>query len=124
MAPRIALGERLLVDTPVYRAFGLRAELRLATGSDAATVIAAIRQDLDDRIEGKNGRPRWPLARDIDATTIGGWIRRISGVAGLGRVTLLGAGGMPLAGDRLSVGKGELPRLTGPVDLVIAGRTA
>jgi hypothetical protein len=109
---RLAIAERLLVVAPVYRRFRIAVRATAVTGEVPAAVSAAIGRDLADRLTptGKRGA-RWPLGRDVDATAVGGWIRRVAGVARVDGVTLLDEAGRPLASDTLAVARGELPRL-------------
>ena len=123
LTPRIAIGERLLVEAPVYRDFRIEAEVMVAPSRRAEEVVGAIQRDLAERFGVvKSARPAWPLGRDVDATAIGGWIRRVDGVAGVLAVTLRDKSGRAL--DSLRVGRGELPRLVASAKVAIAAGSA
>ena len=123
LTPRIAIGERLLVEAPVYRDFRIEAEVTVAASRRAEEVVGAIQRDLAERFGVvKSARPAWPLGRDVDATAIGGWIRRVDGVAGVLAVTLRDNSGRAL--DSVRVGRGELPRLIAPAKVAIAAGSA
>ncbi|MFL5140887.1 MAG: hypothetical protein ACJ8C9_19850 [Microvirga sp.] len=123
LTPRIAIGERLLVEAPIYRDFRIEAEVTVAASRRAEEVVGAIQRDLAERFGVvKSARPAWPLGRDVDATAIGGWIRRVDGVAGVLAVTLRDNSGRAL--DSLRVGRGELPRLIAPARVAIAAGSA
>jgi hypothetical protein len=123
LTPRIAIGERLLVEAPVYRDFRIEAEVTVAASRRTEEVVGAIQRDLAERFGVvKSARPAWPLGRDVDATAIGGWIRRLDGVAGVLAVTLRDNSGRAL--DSLRVGRGELPRLIAPATVAIAAGNA
>ena len=123
LTPRIAIGERLLVEAPVYRDFRIEAEVTVAASRRAEEVVGAIQRDLAERFGVvKSARPAWPLGRDVDATALGGWIRRVDGVAGVLAVTLRDNSGRAL--DSVRVGRGELPRLIAPAKVAIAAGSA
>jgi hypothetical protein len=112
LTPRIALGERLVVASPIYRRFRVTARLIALPGRDPAVLAEAARRDLADRINpiGTRGAD-WPLGRDVTATMVAGWLRRIDGVAEVTAPALLDERGAPLADGLLPVGRGELPLL-------------
>ncbi|MFL5222615.1 MAG: hypothetical protein ACJ8CH_03945 [Microvirga sp.] len=123
LTPRIAIGERLLVEAPVYRDFRIEVEVTVAASRRAEEVVGAIQRDLAERFGVvKSARPAWPLGRDVEATAIGGWIRRVAGVAGVLAVTLRDNSGRAL--DSLPVGRGELPRLIAPAKVAFAAGSA
>ncbi|MFL5006427.1 MAG: hypothetical protein ACJ8DK_13895 [Microvirga sp.] len=123
LTPRIAIGERLLVEAPIYRDFRIEAEVTVAASRRAEEVVGAVQRDLAERFGViKSARPAWPLGRDVDVTAIGGWIRRVDGVAGVLAVTLRDNSGRAL--DSLRVGRGELPRLIAPARVAIAAGSA
>ncbi|MFL5212897.1 MAG: hypothetical protein ACJ8DH_03285 [Microvirga sp.] len=123
LTPRIAIGERLLVEAPIYRDFRIEAEVTVAASRRAEEVVGAVQRDLAERFGViKSARPAWPLGRDVDVTAIGGWIRRVAGVAGVLAVTLRDNSGRAL--DSLRVGRGELPRLIAPARVAIAAGSA
>ena len=123
LTPRIAIGERLLVEAPVYRDFRIEAEVTVAASRRAEEVVGAIQRDLAERFGVvKSARPAWPLGRDVDATAIGGWIRRVDGVAGVLAVTLRDNSGRAL--NSLPVGRGELPRLIAPAKVAVVAGSA
>ncbi|MFL5197767.1 MAG: hypothetical protein ACJ8BE_12730 [Microvirga sp.] len=123
LTPRIAIGERLLVEAPIYRDFRIEAEVTVAASRRAEEVVGAVQRDLAERFGViKSARPAWPLGRDVDVTAIGGWIRRVDGVAGVLAVTLRDNSGRAL--DSLRVGRGELPRFIAPAKVAIAAGSA
>ncbi|MFL5219643.1 MAG: hypothetical protein ACJ8DO_13405 [Microvirga sp.] len=123
LTPRIAIGERLLVEAPIYRDFRIEAEVTVAASRRAEEVVGAVQRDLAERFGViKSARPAWPLGRDVDVTAIGGWIRRVAGVAGVLAVTLRDNSGRAL--DSLPVGRGELPRLIAPAKVAFAAGSA
>ena len=121
LAPRIALGERLLVEAPVLRPFGLAVSVEIETGGDPAQVKAAIGRAIGDRLAGNASHGQWPLGRDVDGTAIAGWVRRIAGVRRVVNVALVAENGSAMPGDALAVGRGELPDLRGQVEVTIVG---
>ncbi|MBT2245731.1 hypothetical protein JQK15_19640 [Sphingobium sp. BHU LFT2] len=116
LRPRIAIGERLLVVAPVYRPFTLAIAAGLAPGQNGVMVKAAVAQMIADRFALSD--PRWPLGRDVEAAAITGWVRRIAGVAAPVTVSIITDTG-PV--ERLSVGRGELPRLGASAVISIGG---
>jgi hypothetical protein len=119
LAPRVPLGERLVVASPRYRRFRLRARLVARVGLRPDDVAKAVRAELSSRL-GRDGSKAaaWPLGRSVTATAIGGWIRRVAGVAQVGPIELLDEDGAPLGVDNVAVGRGELPLLIAvPEDL-------
>ena len=122
LRPRLAIAERLLVVAPVYRRFRIAVRATAVTGEVPAAIAAAIGRDLADRLAptGERGAS-WPVGRDVGAPAVGGWIRRVAGVARVDSVTLLDEAGRPLASDTLEVRRGELPHfLANERDIVVA----
>lgn len=117
LRPRIALAERLRIEAPVWRRLRVRVRAVAAPGRAPATVAREIRAELADRLKpsGKKGA-HWPLGEDVTAMAVGGWIRRLPGVASLTEVSLLGEQGQPVEGGVLKLGQGELPDLADPGD--------
>lgn len=110
LAPRIAVGERLLVIAPLYRRFTLEIAIVAARGGQPASVATAVRQALASRFDPKS-RP-WPFGRDLSETAIAGWARKIPGVARVVTLAIRPAEG-GAAVPQLSIGPGELPLLVG-----------
>jgi hypothetical protein len=79
------------------------------TPADGATEIGA---ELADRLlpTGVKGES-WPLGQDVTAMAVGGWIRRLDGVAAVTELTLLDGSGRPIEGGVLSLARNALPRL-------------
>jgi hypothetical protein len=125
LQPRIAIGERLLVESPVYRRFGVKAEIVVAAGRLAEDVVRAIQHDIDERFGViTSARRKWPLGRNVEAIVIAGWIRRIDGVARVLTVTLLDETGRTVDSLKVKVGRGELPQLIAPIEIApVSGST-
>lgn len=112
IAPRLDLGERLIVVAPHYRNASVQATIVVATGLKPETVAKAVRDDLLDRLRpvGERGKS-WPLGREVSATTISGWIRRVPGVARVKTLAFLDDAGRPVDEGILKLKRGELPYL-------------
>ena len=110
--PRVAIGERLLVVKPVYRPFGVGVKAKAAVGRDPEAIAASIKAMLAERLAPR----RLPLGRDIAATAIAGWVRRVDGVDEVGDVALR-IDGRDWA--RLKVGQGEQARFIGPAAVTV-----
>jgi hypothetical protein len=108
LAPRIAVGERVLVAAPDYRRFTLALAIVATRGSDPATVAAAVKKAIGARFD-PVANP-WPFGRDVSATAIAGWARRVEGVARVASVTLTPADG-GATGAMLAVAPDALPLL-------------
>ncbi|MEI9852771.1 MAG: hypothetical protein WDN24_20075 [Sphingomonas sp.] len=115
IVPRIAIGERLVIVAPSYRAFSAAVTLRPTPGADRADVARRVQAMLADRFD--TAKAAWPLGRDVDAEAMAGWVRRVEGVGGGVTVKLTGTGG---AAGRIAVGNGELPQLAAPAEVTIA----
>ncbi|WP_166300692.1 hypothetical protein [Bradyrhizobium sp. 2S1] len=122
IAPRLDLGERLIVVAPNYRKVRVEATIVVATGLKPETVAKAVKDDLLDRLRpvGERGK-NWPLGRQVSAVAIGGWIHRVAGVARVKELKFLDATGKPIDKGVLKLKRGELPDLT---DVKIDARTA
>ena len=114
IVPRIAIGERLVIVAPTYRAFTIAVALRLMPGADRADVTKRVQAMLAARFD--TAKAAWPLGRDIDPDAMAGWVRRVDGVGGGVIVRLTAAGG---AGGRIAVGNGELPQLKAAAEVTI-----
>jgi predicted phage baseplate assembly protein len=112
LRPRIALAERFLVAAPVWRALRVRVAAVAAPGRVPADVAAEIGAELADRLlpGGRKGAS-WPLGQDVTAMAVGGWIRRLAGVAAVTAVDLLDAGGAKIEGGTLALARNALPKL-------------
>ena len=112
LTPRIALAERLLVASPVWRPLRVRVRARAVPGRVPAAVAKEIAGELADRLlpAGRRGA-EWPLGQDVTAMAVGGWIRRLDGVAAVTELTLLDGAGRPIAGGTLALARNELPKL-------------
>jgi hypothetical protein len=110
LAARLALGERLVVTAPRYVRFTITASVVAARGRVPATVAAAVRADLMDRLtpSGRRGAA-WPLGRAVAEATVGGWIGMVPGVARVSAYALRDEAGRKL--ERIDVGRGALPVL-------------
>jgi hypothetical protein len=112
LRPRIALAERFLVASPVWRELRVRVAAVAAPGRVPADVAAEIGAELADRLlpSGKQGAS-WPLGQDVTAMAAGGWVRRLAGVAAVTGIDLLDAGGAKLESGTLALARNELPKL-------------
>lgn len=112
LRPRIALAERLIVATPVRRPLRVRVAAVAAPGRVPAAVAKEIRDELALRFSPGGGRKEvWPLGRDVTTMAVGGWIRRLQGVAMLSAIALLDENGQELADGVFRLGRNELPLL-------------
>ena len=112
LRPRIALAERFLVESPVWRALRVRVRALAVAGRVPATVAADIKAELADRLLPTGGRgATWPLGQDVTAMAVGGWIRRLAGVAAVTELALLDANGRAIESGILTLARNELPRL-------------
>lgn len=102
--PRIALGERLVIAAPAWRDFAVRLAIEVAPSRRGAEVRAAVEAALRTRLGAG-----WPMGRDVDTTTVAGWVRRIDGVTRVHALTLIDAEARPI--ERIAIGRGTLPRL-------------
>jgi hypothetical protein len=110
--PRMLIGEQLIVAEPQWRTFGVRIRASAAARSLPREVERTIRDLLAAKLPpGDSSHTRWPLGRDVTASELGGWIRRIEGVAALSEALLLDGNGRPIESGLLRIGRGALPRL-------------
>jgi hypothetical protein len=110
LAPRIAVGERLLVIAPRYRRFTLDIGIVVASGTQPTSVATDVRTALAAGFDPQ--RYAWPFGRDLSAVAIAGWVRKIAGVARVAAVEIRPAEG-GAAAPLLAIGRGELPLLVG-----------
>lgn len=112
LAPRIAIGERLIVASPVYRDVVVVTRITAARGRKSADIETAVRKLLEDVLTPSGSRGAdWPLGQGVTAAMLEGWIRNVDGVA-QADVTMEDGGGKLLdPAHGLVVGRGELPRL-------------
>ena len=112
LRPRIALAERLIIAAPDWRRLRVRVHAVAAPGLVPADVAREIRKELADRLKpsGRKGA-QWPLGQDVTAMAVGGWVRRLPGVAAVREIALLDEAGRPVEGGELKVGRGQLPLL-------------
>ncbi|MBV9883118.1 MAG: baseplate J/gp47 family protein, partial [Sphingomonadaceae bacterium] len=112
LRPRIALAERFLIASPVWRELRVQVRAVAAPGRVPAEVAKEIRAELADRLlpTGSKGAA-WPLGQDVAAMAVGGWIRRLDGVAAVTGLALLDGEGRPIEGGRLKLARNELPLL-------------
>ena len=117
LRPRIALTERFLVASPVWRELRVRVRAVAMAGRVPASVAEDIRNELADRLlpTGSKGAS-WPLGQDVTAMAVGGWIRRLEGVASVTELTLLDANGRAIDGGTLALARNALPRLVAQAD--------
>jgi hypothetical protein len=118
IAPRIAIGERLLVAPPRYRRMVLHVQIVAASGSQPLSVANDVRDALAARFDPQ--QHPWPFGRDVSANVLAGWARKVPGVARVTSVEIQPAeGGPPTA--QFSVGRGELPLLVGAPIVIAKG---
>ena len=117
LGPRIALAERFLVASPVWRELRVRVRAVAAPGRVPADVAKEIRAELADRLlpTGRRGAD-WPLGQDVTAMAVGGWVRRLDGVASVTELILLDARGRPIESGIVTLARNELPRLAAETD--------
>jgi predicted phage baseplate assembly protein len=117
LSPRIALTERFLVASPVWRELRVRVRAVAVAGRVPAAVAEDIRNELADRLlpSGSKGE-NWPLGQDVTAMAVGGWIRRLPGVAAVTELALLDASGRSIEGGNLALACNELPLLVAQAD--------
>ncbi|HYJ84075.1 MAG TPA: hypothetical protein VEW26_14680 [Allosphingosinicella sp.] len=117
LSPRMPLGERLVVAPARWRRLRVKAHIVARKGSRPEEVARAVRAELEARLTPDGGKSRaWPLGRSLSASTLGGWIRRVEGVTGIGSLALLDEAGNQV--DLLNLGRGELPLLVAdPADV-------
>ncbi|QAY79325.1 baseplate J/gp47 family protein [Sphingosinicella sp. BN140058] len=108
--PRIAFGERLAVIAPDWRRFRIRIDAVFAPRTLAADVREAVEADLAQRFD-PGSTTAWPMGRDVDATAVAGWVRRVPGIAEVRSLALVSNAGAAL--DTVPVGRGALPLLEG-----------
>jgi hypothetical protein len=106
IAPRLPIGERLLVAAPRYLGVSIRASVAISPGRWPPDVVKAIADDLRRRLDPMT----WRLGRDLSAVAAMGWIRSRPGVARVMDLVLTGEQG-PLADGVLNIPQGALPRL-------------
>jgi predicted phage baseplate assembly protein len=110
LRPRIALAERLIVATPVRRPLRVRVEAVAAPGRVPGTVAREIGDELALRLGSSGGRgEQWPIGRDVTTMIVGGWVRRLQGVAVLRSVVLLDERGDEIESGALRLARNELP---------------
>lgn len=121
LAPRLDLGERLLVVAPHYREMALKATVATITGERPETVKTEIEKGLRNRLTpGGELGASWPLGREVSIATIRGWIRRVPGVLRVEQLAV-SEGGREITGNALVLNTGELPHL---VDIDVTARAA
>lgn len=125
---RLALGERLFVAAPDWRALRIKVAARAMRGLAAADIEKAIVDELAARLnpDGKFGAD-WPLGRTVTRMAVEGWLRRLPGIEAIDGVELLDAAGTPLPDTGPKFARNSLPKWL-PVagDLAVAlggGRT-
>jgi len=119
LSPRVPLGERLVVVPPTWRRLRVRARIVAGIGLRPEEVAEAVRAELAARLTpGGSKGAAWPLGRAVSASAVGGWIRRIAGVAELRSLALLDEAGA--ATDEIPLRRGELPFLVSEANDVTA----
>lgn len=108
--PRLAFGERLAVIAPHWRRFRIRIDAAFAPRTLSADVREAVEADLARRFD-PGSAAAWPMGRDVDATAVAGWVRRVPGIAEVRSLDLVPDEGA--ARDMLSIRRGALPLLEG-----------
>jgi hypothetical protein len=86
-------------------------------GRVPATVADDIKAELADRLLPTGGKgASWPLGQDVTAMAVGGWIRRLAGIAAVTEIALLDASGRKIESGTLTLARNELPRLAVQAD--------
>jgi hypothetical protein len=112
LSPRIALTERFLVASPVWRELRVQVRAVAVPGRVPADVAEEIKAELADRLLPTGGKGVvWPLGQDVTAMAVGGWIRRLAGVAAIVELALLDASGRKIESGTLTLARNALPRL-------------
>ena len=112
LAPRMPLGQRLRVIAPRYVLVQVNATLIIRPAANPSVVRDAAVAELQRRFKlvSSNNDSVWPLERDVKARDISGWLRKLTDVIRVARVTLL-KDGVVVAGDAISIARTELPLL-------------
>lgn len=122
LRPHVALAERLIVASPNWRELRVRVAAVAAPGRRPADVAGDIQRELMTRFA-PSGAPKkqWPLGRDVTATAVGGWLRRLPGVAAITELTLLDGNGSERSDNVLRLGRADLPLYVGSgADIAVA----
>jgi predicted phage baseplate assembly protein len=112
IAPRLALGQTLDVIAPRYVTVRVRASIVAAPRVDPDelhdNIVDALRRRL--AVVPREGGKGWPFGRDLTATTVSGWMRKVEGVAGVSTMTL--SSDPPSTSDTvIALGRTALPIL-------------
>lgn len=107
---RVALGERLFVVAPDWRAIRIKVSARAARGLAATEIEKAIADELAARLNlgGKHGAA-WPLGRTVTCMAIEGWLRRLPGIEAIDGVELQDATGSPLPDEGPKFARNSMP---------------
>lgn len=120
LRPRVALGERLIIASPARRPLRIRVRAIAAPRRAPADVAREIRELLVARLSSQSSATKpWALGREATGLAVGGWIRRLSGVARVLDVTLIDELGTSFPDNSLPLGRGDLPRFISKADDVV-----
>lgn len=121
--PRIALAERLIVASPARKPLRIQVKAVAAPRRAPADVAREIRELLVSRLSSQSSVERpWPLGQAVTDLAVGGWIRRLSGVARVLDVKLADESGSPFPNNIMELGRGDLPLLISKADdIAVAG---
>ncbi len=108
---RLALGERLFVVAPDWRAMRIKVSARAARGMAAAEIQKAIADELAERLnpDGRYGAI-WPLSRTVTRMAVEGWLRRLPGIEAIDDVELQDASEAPLSDAGPKFARNSLPK--------------
>lgn len=124
LAPRMALGSRLVVVAPSYVDFVVRGVVEADRGRDTAALEGAIKSMLARRLalvdDGPDVTPRAPGV-PVSRRDVAAWIRGVAGVRRVTKVELVHAGAAKAA-EEIVVPRGGLPRFVeSRIDVVRQG---
>ncbi|MER9247612.1 putative baseplate assembly protein [Mesorhizobium sp. M0590] len=117
LAPRVPLGQRLVVAPPRYVEIRITARLTVARTANVAMVRTAAAKCLADNlaaVDPKFPDKSWPFGRDVAALTVKAWLRGIDGVTKVSDV-VLHQSGTPVE-TKIAIGPAELPKLVFAAD--------
>jgi hypothetical protein len=110
LAPRLPLGQHLTIVRPRYVPVAVRATLQIKPKIAPADVKKRVLAELRRRfaLVDEQGKPAWPLGRNITTLALSGWLRKLEGVARVINVTLVEDGTVTSAAE-IHLGRTGLP---------------
>jgi hypothetical protein len=121
LAPRLPLGQRLVVIGPDYRSVRVRARLMAAPQLDPELVRRRAVDVLAARLAvvAPPGSSEWRLGQSLTSTAVKGWLRATEGVARVHELALL-VDGVPVPDGVIELSPAGLPDLAlEPGDVVV-----